>query len=300
MKRRPESARWGNEATQRPVVGIQENLVATLRASIKHLEDRKVELSNGLNGVGTLAGAPTLATFAQVVEGNHSKSTAADVYRAICQVAKEISRDGISKGRRNEQQNYGFRGIDDIMNALSALLAHADLIILPRMRTRHQDERQTAAGKVLFYVTVRADFDFVSARDGSIHTVTMYGEAMDSADKATNKAMSAAYKYACLQVFCIPTEGMGDADQQTHEPTPRPVAAAPRPVAQAPTVRDRQPAPWTNRGQMKVCFARIRERVGEVVYLEGLKRFAGNLELTWQSSIQAQDCYEWLLEQAVA
>ena len=45
----------------------------------------------------------------------------------------------------------------------------------------------------------------------------MYGEAMDSADKATNKAMSAAYKYLCMQVFCIPTEGMEDADSQTHE-----------------------------------------------------------------------------------
>ena len=42
----------------------------------------------------------------------------------------------------------------------------------------------------------------------------MVGEAMDSADKATNKALSAAYKYACFQVFCIPTEGDNDADGQ--------------------------------------------------------------------------------------
>jgi hypothetical protein len=39
---------------------------------------------------------------------------------------------------------------------------------------------------------------------------------MDSADKATNKAMSAAYKYAALQAFCIPTEADNDAD--AHHP----------------------------------------------------------------------------------
>lgn len=43
---------------------------------------------------------------------------------------------------------------------------------------------------------------------------------MDSGDKATNKAMSAAFKYACMQAFCIPTEGDNDADSKTHEVLP--------------------------------------------------------------------------------
>src|SRR5689334_11827358 len=144
-----------------------------------------------------------------------------DVYRAISQVTKAISVDGIAKNSKNQQQGYSFRGIDDIYNALSALIAEAELCILPRMISRTQEERQTAKGGVLFYVTVQAEFDFVSARDASKHTVTMYGEAMDSGDKATNKAMSAAYKYCCLQVFCIPTEGMNDADATTHEVKPK-------------------------------------------------------------------------------
>jgi hypothetical protein len=78
-------------------------------------------------------------------------------------------------------------------------------------------ERQTQKGGTLFYVTVEAEFDFVSAKDGSKVTVRTYGEAMDSADKATNKAMSAAYKYAAFQTFCIPTEGDNDADATSHE-----------------------------------------------------------------------------------
>ena len=67
-------------------------------------------------------------------------------------------------------------------------------------------------------MTVEAEFDFVSADDGSVHTARTFGEAMDSGDKATNKAMSAAYKYACFQTFAIPTEGDNDADATVHEP----------------------------------------------------------------------------------
>ena len=138
-----------------------------------------------------------------------------DVYAAIVRVSAAISKDGIAKGSKNEQQGYKFRGIDDVYNSLSAIIAGADLCILPRMTERTVIERQTKSGGMLFSVTVRVEYDFVSARDGSLHTVSMYGEAMDSGDKATNKAMSAAFKYACMEVFCIPTEGMPDADQQT-------------------------------------------------------------------------------------
>ena len=82
-------------------------------------------------------------------------------------------------------------------------------------------ERVSQKGGALFYVTVDAEFDFVSAEDGTKHTVKTFGEAMDSGDKATNKAMSAAYKYACFQAFSIPTESDNDADAHTHTPAPK-------------------------------------------------------------------------------
>src|SRR5574340_725814 len=136
------------------------------------------------------------------------------VYAAINQVQAELATRGIGKDRRNEQQNYKFRGIDDVYNAVSAIMAKHGLCILPRCTERTVTERQTAKGGVLFYVVVRCEFDFVAASDGSRHVVVTYGEAMDSADKATNKAMSAAYKYALMQAFAIPTEGDNDADDR--------------------------------------------------------------------------------------
>jgi len=139
------------------------------------------------------------------------------VYQSIADIIGDLSKIGIAKDSKNTMQNYKFRGIDDIYNALAPLLAKHRLIILPRVLDRELTERATKSGGALFYVVLTVDFDFISAVDGSRHTVTTLGEAMDSGDKATNKAMSAAYKYACLEAFCIPTEGDNDADATTHE-----------------------------------------------------------------------------------
>lgn len=143
------------------------------------------------------------------------------VYAAIAAVMAEIGTSGISKDRRNQQQGYNFRGIDEVYNALSPILSKHKLVMLPRILARECVERQTRNGGALFNVTVEAEFDLVCADDGSKHTIRTFGEAMDSADKATNKAMSAAYKYAAMQAFCIPTEGDNDADATTHDVAPR-------------------------------------------------------------------------------
>ncbi|EKN3726627.1 TPA: ERF family protein [Yersinia enterocolitica] len=144
------------------------------------------------------------------------------VYKAIAAVAKDLSEIGIAKDSRNAQQGFQFRGIDAVYNALSPSLVRNGLVILPRITERTVSERATQKGGVLFYVVVKAEFDFVSVEDGSIHTVVTFGEAMDSGDKATNKAMSIAYKYAAFQAFCIPTEETAaDPDAEIHQPAPR-------------------------------------------------------------------------------
>lgn len=144
------------------------------------------------------------------------------VYQAINKVQADLARTGISKARHNSQgAGYNFRGIDDVFNALSPLLATHGLCILPRMLTRTCEERTSKSGGNLFYVTVEAEFDLVASEDGSKHTIRTFGEAMDSGDKATNKAMSAAYKYAAMQAFSIPTEGDNDTENHTHEVMPK-------------------------------------------------------------------------------
>lgn len=144
------------------------------------------------------------------------------VYKAISNVAREMAETGIKKGSVNQQQGFMFRGIDAVYNALAPALVKHGLLILPRIIERTVTERQTQRGSLLFYVVVKAEFEFVSVEDGSKHTVVTYGEAMDSGDKATNKAMSIAYKYAAFQTFCIPTEETAiDADAEVHNVAPR-------------------------------------------------------------------------------
>lgn len=144
------------------------------------------------------------------------------VYKAISAVAKELAEQGIRKDSRNSQQGFMFRGIDAVYNALAPALVKHGLLILPRITERSVTERVNQKGTVLFYVVVKAEFDFVATEDGSTHTVVTYGEAMDSGDKATNKAMSIAYKYAAFQAFCIPTEETAiDADAEVHHVAPQ-------------------------------------------------------------------------------
>jgi len=151
--------------------------------------------------------APVAVTVAQ-----------SQVYAAISRIGEALSKVGISKSRTNEQQRYKFRGIDEVYGALAPLLPQHGLIVVPRILDRQSVDRVSKSGTAQFYVTVCAEFDFIAVSDGSKVTARTYGEAQDSGDKATNKAMSAAYKYAAFQTFCIPTEGDNDADATTPEP----------------------------------------------------------------------------------
>ena len=154
-----------------------------------------------------------------------------EVYKSIAKITGDLSKQGISKDRKNQQQGYAFRGIDDIYNTLSSLLAENNLCIFPFCEERNTVERTTKTGGVIFYTTVKMKYKLISALDGSSVECCTVGEAMDSADKSTNKAMSAAYKYLCLQIFCIPTEGDNDADATTPPPV--------QPKAKQPTIAER-------------------------------------------------------------
>lgn len=147
--------------------------------------------------------------------------TAPHVYAAIASITGKLAKTGISKEQVNTFDKYKFRGIDDVYNAVAPHLAEAQLCMIPQVTSRSVVERESQKGGALFYVVVEVDYEIVSAVDGSRHTAHVVGEAMDRGDKATNKAMSAAFKYLCLQLFCIPTEGDNDADTQTHEVAPQ-------------------------------------------------------------------------------
>jgi hypothetical protein len=134
------------------------------------------------------------------------------IYGLMAQVLAEVG--SIGKGRRNEQQGYSFRGIDDVYEAVHPLFAKHGLFTLPRVLNEEVMERTTERGTILRFVKLTMAYDFF-APDGSHVTAEVIGEAMDAGDKASNKAMSAAQKYALIQTLCIPTGSTPDADSTT-------------------------------------------------------------------------------------
>jgi hypothetical protein len=133
----------------------------------------------------------------------------------IKQVMQAFADKGIAKSHKNESQGFKFRGIDDVMNRMAQHLVEAGLVIVPNIRSREVYERVNSRGNPLFYVTVQVDFTVWSAVDGSSVVCSVPGEAMDSGDKATNKALSISYKYMAFQLFAIPIDE--DPDRHTHE-----------------------------------------------------------------------------------
>ena len=134
------------------------------------------------------------------------------VYRAIVAVTTAIGKAGIAKRGVNADEGYAFRSIDDVIEAIAPLLAKHKLCVLPRMRERVSTTQRGSRGEIISSVAVRGEFNFVAASDGSTHIVETFGEALDASDKATAKAMTAAYKAALVQTFCIPVRGIPEAD----------------------------------------------------------------------------------------
>lgn len=149
------------------------------------------------------------------------------IYQAMSAAMAEIG--AVTKAKKNAQQGFMYRGIDDVMNALYPVLSKHGLFLSPEVLEHRREERQTKSGGNLIYSIMKIRYTMY-AGDGSSVSATVIGEGMDSADKSSNKAMAIAMKYAMFQLFCIPTEEMAaaDPDGECHdESVPR--AYDPRP-----------------------------------------------------------------------
>jgi hypothetical protein len=148
------------------------------------------------------------------------------IYQAISNIMAEVP--SIGKNRKNTQQGYTFRGIDDMYNALNDILAKHKVFATSEVLHHEREERQTKSGTNLIYSILTVKFNFYT-EDGSNVSMTMIGEGMDSGDKASNKAMSTAYKYAMMQLFCIPTDDLKDTENDSYDVMPSKVGTSSQP-----------------------------------------------------------------------
>ena len=145
-------------------------------------------------------------------------------------MAKVLSQVGaVSKAKNADMGKagtYKFRGIDDMYNALHQHFAengifiipevtHTDLITQEKVKVWNGQESKT----LQYSCTVTMKFHFV-ADDGSSIVATGVGHALDTSDKATNKAQSSALKYCLMQTFLIPTEEAKDVENEDNKVAP--------------------------------------------------------------------------------
>lgn len=150
-------------------------------------------------------------------EGKHNMSNL--IYKKMSDVMKDVK--AIGKDQKNTQQGFKFRGIDQFVNALYPALTKHNVFMAPRAINFNQELKDVVRGNgkagVDKHVSILMEYDFY-AEDGSKITVgPIPAEGLDSGDKATNKALSAALKYALIQTFSIPTEDMAEADLESPE-----------------------------------------------------------------------------------
>lgn len=141
------------------------------------------------------------------------------IYKKMSDVMKDVG--AIGKDQKNTQQGFKFRGIDQFVNALYPALTKHGVFMSPRATSFTHELKDVVRGSgkagVDKHVSIMMEYDFY-AEDGSKVTVgPVPAEGLDSGDKATNKALSAALKYALIQTFSIPTEDMAEADLDSPE-----------------------------------------------------------------------------------
>ena len=144
------------------------------------------------------------------------------IYERISNIMSDLK--AIGRDQKNTIQRFNFRGIDDVYNGLKPLLSKYQVFTTSEILSESSEERKTKSGGVLIYRMIKMRYTFWTV-DGSSVWSEVLGESMDSGDKAANKAMSVAHKYALTQIFSIATENTDDPDLHSHEVAAKPIDA---------------------------------------------------------------------------
>lgn len=141
------------------------------------------------------------------------------IFEVFATVKREVG--PVGKDSRNQQQNFNYRGIDAVVNAAAGALDKHGVITVPVL-DQYDYDGNVEIGKnrsLMGHAKVQVTYRFYGPA-GDYFDARVPGEAMDSGDKATAKAMSVAYRIALLQCLNLPTDE-ADPDSQTYERSPR-------------------------------------------------------------------------------
>jgi len=186
------------------------------------------------------------------------------IYSLISKVMADVG--SIGKGRTNEMQKYKFRGIEDMYNAVHPALIKHGVFCAPEVLTLDSTDFISKNGTPSYRVILKVNHKFY-APDGSSISVITIGEGIDTSDKACNKAMSAAMKYAFIELFSIPTEDIADSDKSSPEAGIRPGQPGPEDGNTDPMARG-----------YKIPFGKYAQRTLEEIDLRDLGNYINYIQ----------------------
>lgn len=141
-------------------------------------------------------------------------ATQPTIYAALTSVMEDVG--AVKKADRNSQQGYTFRGVDAVVKAVYPALVKHKVSVLPKVTLYEYGSVEVGKNRTpMGHARVIVEYTFTAA-DGSSVTCSAAGEAMDSGDKATPKAMSVALRTALLQALMLPTDDP-EPDAQSYE-----------------------------------------------------------------------------------
>ena len=124
-----------------------------------------------------------------------------EIFKAINAVMQNV---GYVQKKGSQGLRYTYAGEAALISAIRPVMVENGLFVYPYSVQYEKSEYTTKNGAVMNHAIVIVTYRFAHI-SGETFDVTVTGEGSDSGDKAFNKAMTGAYKYAMRQTFCIET-----------------------------------------------------------------------------------------------
>ena len=125
------------------------------------------------------------------------------IHQRLSAVMEDVG--AVGKGERNAQQGFNFRGVDAVVKAVAPALRKHGVTVMPKLLEKSTAESTTRNGGSMETVYLTVQYTLFGPAGDSV-TGIVAAQANDTADKATAKAMSVAYRTFWLQALCIPTD----------------------------------------------------------------------------------------------
>lgn len=145
----------------------------------------------------------------------------------------------IPKNGRNPKFNYAFVREEDAADAVRNAFIKVGLALIPSVEKLERSTIKTNAGGEMQHVIVTMKFTMTDKDTGESDSFIMVGEAADSFDKATYKAITGCTKYAYTK---LAMSGAEDNEEEDHS-EPKKKQPAKTEVAQGATFRREEAKP---------------------------------------------------------